>query len=246
MGKALQRAVSRLAAAALCATVVHLGAVTAAPQSFRNPVVLAIAPDVVDCDNPDDPDNVEDVVITGICFLDDITSGFLSLSPDGSGPQIPLMNVVNIARNTVTATVPLDQLTARGAPYYVFLVRGTDGKRSTSYPNVFGFDVTFTCASQVIVDGMTLTSCRVVRTTTGRFVLQVNGVGFVPNDTIVLLNGQPCRRNRYPRRFINPTDGTTTRIHCSGGIERLLPVVVTTRSQSTGAVSQNSLNCDRS
>ena len=99
-----------------------------------------------------------------------------------------------------------------------------------------------TCASNPVDDRVvTLTSCRVVRTATGRFVLQVNGVNFTPNDTIVLINGQPCRRNRYPARFINPSDGTTTRINCSGGLNGLLPAVVTTRDQSTGLMSENSL-----
>ena len=222
-----------------CASTIDIGA--------RAPVVLAIAPDIVDCDDPDDPDNVEDVIISGLCFFGNITSAYVTLSPDDSdaGGRIALMNVINIGPNQVTATVPLAQLTARDQPYYVFVVRG-DGVRSTTYPNVFGFDVTFTCASNPVDDRVvTLTSCRVVRTATGRFVLQVNGVNFTPNDTIVLLNGQPCRRNRYPSRFINPSDGTTTRINCSGGLNGLLPAVVTTRDQSTGLMSENSLNCDR-
>jgi hypothetical protein len=92
--------------------------------------------------------------------------------------------------------------------------------------------------------GPTLTTCKVVRVSGGRFVLQVNGIGFIPNDTIVLLDGVPCRKNKYPARFISPSDGTTTRINCKGGIKRLLPAVVTTRNQSNGVLSQNSLNCD--
>jgi hypothetical protein len=210
----------------------------------RAPVVLSIAPDEVDCDNPDDPDNVEDVQIAGICFLGDIESAFLTLNPDGSGTQIPLSNIVHITTNLITATIPLGQLTERDTPYYVFVVRG-DGVRSTSYPNPFGFDVTFTCVTnETPVTGPTLTTCKVVRVSGGRFVLQVNGVGFIPNDTIVLLDGTPCRKNKYPSRFISPSDGTTTRINCSGGIKRLLPAVVTTRNQSDGTVSSNSLNCD--
>lgn len=210
----------------------------------RQPVVLSIAPDEVDCDDPDDPDNVEDVQIAGLCFFNDIESAFLTLNPDGSGTQIPLSNVIHVAANIITATVPLSQLTQRDTPYYVFVVRG-DGARSTNYPNPFGFDVTFTCVSTVVpTPGPTLTNCKVVRVSGGKFVLQVNGVGFKPNDTIVLLNGQPCRKNKYPSRFIVPSDGTTTRINCSGGLKRLLPAVVTTRNTSDGVVSQNSLNCD--
>lgn len=210
----------------------------------RQPVVLSIAPDEVDCDDPDDPDNVEDVQIAGLCFFSDIESAFFTLNPDGSGTQIPLSNVIHVSTNIVTATVPLAQLTQRDTPYYVFVVRG-DGSRSTNYPNPFGFDVTFTCVSgQPPVVGPTLTNCKVVRVSGGKFVLQVNGVGFKPNDTIVLLNGQPCRKNKYPSRFIVPSDGTTTRINCSGGLKRVLPAVVTTRNTSDGVVSQNSLNCD--
>ena len=221
-----------------CASTIDIGA--------RAPVVLAIAPDIVNCDDPDDPDNVEDVLISGLCFFGNITSAYLTLSPDDSDAagRIPLQNVININTNQVTATVPLAQLTARDQPYYVFVVRGGN-VRSTTYPNVFGFDVTFTCAEDAEPFGPTLTTCRVVRTTTGRFVLQVNGTGFIPNDTIVLIDGQPCRRNRYPARFINPSDGTTTRINCSGGIQQLLPAVITTRNQSNGVVSTNSLNCNR-
>ncbi|MBK6316318.1 MAG: hypothetical protein IPF53_19030 [Blastocatellia bacterium] len=141
----------------------------------RAPIVLSIAPDTVDCDDPDDPDNVEDVQIAGLCFFNDIDSAFLTLNPDGSGTQIPLSNVIHVATNIVTATVPLAQLTQRDTPYYVFVVRG-DGVRSTNYPNPFGFDVTFTCTSTVQPPvGPTLTNCKVVRVSGGKFVLQVNG-----------------------------------------------------------------------
>jgi hypothetical protein len=207
-------------------------------------VVLSIAPDTVDCDDPDDPDNVEDVQIAGICFLGNITSAFLTLNPDGSGAQIPLSNVIHVSTNIITATVPLAQLTQRNTPYYVFVVRG-DGVRSTSYPNPLGFDVTFTCTMGTPpVVGPTLTTCRAIRNSEGKFILQVNGVGFKLNDTIVLLNGTPCRKNKYPSRFINPQDGTTTRINCSGGLRQLLPATVTTRDQSDGTLSSNSLTCD--
>jgi hypothetical protein len=221
-----------------CASFIDIGA--------RAPVVLAIAPDIVNCDDPDDPDNVEDVLISGLCFFGNIQSAYVTLSPDDSDPagRIALQNVINIGPNQVTATVPLAQLTQRDVPYYVFVVRG-DGVRSTTYPNVFGFDVTFTCASQTTGDDeISLTSCRVVRNSVGRYILQVNGVNFRPNDTVILLNGQPCRRNRYPSRFISPSDGTTTRINCSGGLRQALPAVVTARNQSNGATSINSLQCD--
>ena len=241
----IKRIVSLCAVAVCLAAAIPAGPVASATPFFRNPVVLSIAPDEVDCDNPDDPDHVEDVQIAGLCFFGDITAAYLTLTPDGSGAQVPLQNVVNIARNLITATVPLAQLTQRNTPYYVFVVRGTDGKRSTSYPNAFGFDVTFTCVSgPEVVPGPMLTSCKVVRVEGGQFVLQVNGTRFIPNDTIVLLDSTPCRKNKYPSRFINPSDGTTTRINCSGGIKRLLPAVVTTRNQSNGVLSLNSLNCD--
>jgi hypothetical protein len=247
MVKVLRSSLSLTVAALCLASAVHFGAVPAASQlSFRAPVVLSIAPDAVDCDNPDDPDNLEDVQIAGLCFLGDITAAYLTLNADGSGAQIPLSNVVHVAANVITATVPLGQLTERDTPYYVFVVRGSDGAVSTRYPNAFGFDVTFTCldAGAPQISGPTLTTCRAVRNSEGRFILQVNGVGLVPNDTIVLLNGAPCRRNKYPSRFINPQSGTTTRINCSGGLEQLLPANVTTRNQSNGVLSQNSLNCD--
>lgn len=238
----IRRFVSFLALSAVA--IVSFGGASSAQLNYRNPVVLAIAPDTVDCDDPDDPDAVEDVTISGICFRDSIVSGFLATNADGTGMRVDLGTVVNIGNNTVATTVPIGQLQT-GVPYYVFLVRA-DGKRSTSYPNAFGYDVTFTCSAAVIVNGgPTLTSCRVVRTSTGRLVLQVSGTGFVVNDTIVLLNGQPCRKSKYPSRFVNASDGTTTRINCSGALDQLLPAVVTTRNQSSGATSNNSLNCDR-
>jgi hypothetical protein len=152
---------------------------------------------------------------------------------------------VHVATNIITATVPIAQLTPN-TPYYVFVVRA-DGVRSTNYPNPLGFDVTFTCVEgEPPVDGPVLTNCKVVRNSEGKFILQVNGTGFKVNDTIVLLNGTPCRKNKYPARFINPSNGTTTRINCSGGLKRLLPAVVTTRNQSDGVTSENSLTCDLS
>ena len=135
--------------AALEVAPVQLTCVDPISIGARAPVVLSIAPDEVDCDDPDDPDNVEDVQIAGLCFFNDIDSAFLTLNPDGSGTQIPLSNVIHVATNIVTATVPLAQLTQRDTPYYVFVVRG-DGVRSTNYPNPFGFDVTFTCVSTVV------------------------------------------------------------------------------------------------
>ena len=220
-----------------CASTIDIGA--------RAPVVLSIAPDTVACEDPDDPDNVEDVQIAGLCFFGSITSAFITTNPDGTGTRVDLSNVVNVQSNIVTATVPIAQLTP-DTPYYVFVVR-SDGVRSTSYPNAFGFDVTFTCLSEETPEEpeIRLTSCRVVRNSVGKLILQVNGENFVPNDSIVLLNGVPCRRNKYPARFINPTSGTTTRINCSGGLSGLLPATVTVRNQSDGRVSVNSLTCQR-
>jgi hypothetical protein len=214
---------------------------------YRNPVVTSVAPDVINCDNPDDPDGVEDVQITGLCFFDDITRAFLSLNRDGSGTQIDLTNVVNLGPNMISATVPLARLTERNTPYYVFVVRGTDGKVSTSYPQAFGYDVTFTCTAAALgPPPLTLTSCKVVRVAGGKFVLQVNGSLFRPNDTIVLINQTPCRNNKYPSKFVNPSDNTTTRINCTGGIKSLLSngAVITTRDTSDPTrVSSNALNC---
>jgi len=238
--------------ASLCAVAVCLAAAApvgpnaSATPFFRNPVVLSIAPDTVDCDNPDDPDNVEDVQIAGLCFFGSITAAYLTLNTDGSGTQIPLSNVVNVARNLITATIPLGQLTERDVPYYVFVVRGTDGKLSTAYPNAFGFDVTFSCTAALTPgpgDSPVLTSCKVVRTGAGRFVLQVNGPSFIAGRSIVLIDGQPCRKNKYPKRFINPSDGTTTRINCYDRLKDLLPAPVTVQYQE-GIISSNSLLCD--
>jgi hypothetical protein len=83
-----------------------------------------------------------------------------------------------------------------------------------------------------------------VRNGVGEFILQVNGVGFRPNDTIVLLNGEPCRKNKYPSRFVNPSNGTTTGINCTGGLRQTLPATIKTRNLSDGVESRNTLTCD--
>lgn len=234
-----------LVAAALVVALPSARTVSSAAPYYRNPVVLSVAPDEVDCESPDDPDGVEDVQIAGLCFFGSIAAAFLSTSPDGSGAPISLSNVVNVGRNVVTATVPLSQLAASSGPYYVFVVRGTDGKVSTSYPNAFGYDVTFTCVSgaSTPVGDVFLTSCKVVRVSGGRLVLQVFAPGLRPNDTVILLDGVPCARMKYPTRFFEPAANTTTRIDCHGNLRRLLPAVVTTLTRSTGQVSLNSLNC---
>lgn len=234
---------SVLAAALVCLSSATFVTPTSADPYYRNPVVLSIAPDEIDCDNPDGGQTEEDVLIAGLCFFDDITSAYLTLNPDGSGSQVPLTNVVNASHNIVTATVPLNQFTERDSPYYVFVVRGTDGKRSTAFPNAFGFDVTFTCISTANGgDPGQLTSCRVVRQDGGRLVLQVTGAGLRANDSVILINGQPCAKMKYPSRFVQ-SDGTTTRIDCHGKIKQLLPAVVTVRNTSTGQTLENSLTC---
>jgi hypothetical protein len=244
MGINRRSALSLVAVFAVVLFVIATTSIESSAQSYRAPVVLAIAPDVVNCDDPDDPDGVEDVTISGLCFLDRITGAFLSPNADGTGDRVALMNVVNIGNNTIVATVPLDQLTLRDVPYYVFVVRA-DGRQSTNYPNAFGYDVTFTCTQAAVADvGPSLTSCRVVRRASGGYALQVTGENLRPNDSIVLLDGQPCRRTRYPARFISPADGTTTRIDCTGDLKRLLPAVVTVRNQSDGTTSANALECD--
>jgi hypothetical protein len=213
---------------------------------YRDPIVLSIAPDAVDCDDPDDPDNVEDVQIAGICFFGDIVGVTLGKKPQfaaNSGSDIVVLNpaqIVNIDDNICTAVIDIDDMAAN-TPYYVFVTRG-DGSISTDYPNPLGFDVTFTCREDEEPQGPVLTSCRVVRTSTGGYKLQVNGTGFLVNNTIVLLNGTPCKKNKYPSKYIQ-SNGTTTRINCSGGLKNLLPAVVTTRNVD-GTLSQNSLNCD--
>jgi len=209
---------------------------------LRQPVVLSIAPDTDDCTNPDDPDRVEDVQINGICF-GTITSAFLTTTPNGSGTRVPISNVVNVTRNTVTGTIRFADLTPN-TPYYVFVIRN-DGAVSTGYPNTFGFDVTFTCTTTPPpppVNVPHLTSCRVKRVAGGKFVLEVNGSNFLVNNSVVLLNNTPCRTNKYPSGFIGQ-DGKTTRINCTGGIKKLLPATVTVRNQD-GTVSDNSLQCN--
>jgi hypothetical protein len=233
---------------ALLLLLAALGQGPAGAQTYyRNPVVTSIAPDSDNCDNPDDPDNLEDVQITGLCFFNDITRAFLSLNRDGSGTQIDLTNVVNLGPTMISATIPLAQLTMRNTPYYVFVVRGTDGKVSTSYPQAFGYDVTFTCVTGGQTPRpITLSSCKVVRVAGGKYILQVNGTGFTANDTIVLINGTPCPTNKYPSKFVNPSDNTTTRINCSGGLKSLLGngATITTRNTSDPTiVSSNSLTC---
>ena len=92
----IKRLVSLCVAVVCLGGAAPLGTTSAAPPFFRNPVVLSIAPDTVDCDNPDDPDHVEDVQIAGICVFGAITSaqtiftnsavtvGFLNINNSGA------------------------------------------------------------------------------------------------------------------------------------------------------------------
>jgi len=58
----------------------------------------------------------------------------------------------------------------------------------------------------------------------GRLI--VDGVGFIPGDSIVEINGQQVARIKYPAAFIQG-DGTTARIMTKGDITTLLPLGVT-------------------
>jgi hypothetical protein len=209
--------------------------------SFRRPVVLSIAPDTVDCANPDDPDRVEDVQINGLCFFNSIVAAYLTTSPDSTvmTGRIDLQNVINVTQNTVTATVPIAQLNP-GAIYYVYVVRrdpaSAGGGLATSYghgPNLhpFGYDVTFRCAASATppppVDPISVTRCQARRTGVGRYQISVDASGpVIPNQSIVVVNGQPCQNTKYPSRFINPSTGRTTRINCGGLRQNQFPLTV--------------------
>jgi hypothetical protein len=84
----------------------------------------------------------------------------------------------------------------------------------------------------------------VVRTSGGKFVLQVNGVLFKPDVSVVYIGDAPCGKNKYPQRFFDPTTGTTTRINCFDHLKQLLPATITVRDSTTGQVTDNSLVCD--
>jgi hypothetical protein len=195
---------------------------------YRAPNVLSIAPDTIDCDNPDDPDGVEDVQIAGTCFLGRITGAFLATNPDGTGTRVDLSNVVHTGRNEITATVPVEQLEA-DTPYYVFVVRddsadGAGDKRSTDYPNALGYDVTFSCVSGGVGRSPVITKARAARDGHGRLVLKITGSGFVPGPggAVVLINGVTCKQQKMA--------AGGDRIRAWGGIDQLLPGTVAVRN----------------
>jgi hypothetical protein len=207
---------------------------------FRPPIVTSIAPDSELCSV-----TAEDVQINGLCFFNDITQAFVTTNPDGTGTRVDLTAITNPNFNTANGVINPSALTPN-TPYYVFVVRG-GGARSTSYPNPLGITVTFMCTQEVQPPGPIIASCNVTRKTDGTYVLQVNAdpaAPFKPNNTIVLINGQPCRTNKYPSRFFQ-TGGTTTRINCRGGIKNLLQngATITTRD-ADGTLSRNSVQCD--
>lgn len=206
---------------------------------FRAPIVTSIAPDEEDCTS-----TAEDVQINGLCFFGDITQVFLTTNPDGTGTRIDLTAVTNPNSGTVNAVVNPSLLTP-DTDYYVFVVRA-DGARSTSFPNALGITVTFHCneggsetPQPEIVD------CEVNRRSGGVFVLTVlfsPEHPAIPGNTVILLDGQQCRKNKYPQRF-RQSDGTTLGINCSGGIKKLLPATVTSRN-ADGTLSSNSRVCN--
>jgi hypothetical protein len=207
---------------------------------FRPPIVTSIAPDSELCEV-----TAEDVQVNGLCFFQDITQIFVTTNPDGTGTRVDLTAVTNPNENTANGVINPSALEPN-TDYYVFVVRG-DGARSTSFPNPLGITVTFHCVEEVEPPGPVLANCHVTRKTDGTYVLQVNADPnnpFLPNNTVVLINGQPCRTNKYPSRFFQG-DGTTTRINCKGGIKNLLEdgATITTRNID-GTLSQNSLQCD--
>jgi hypothetical protein len=207
---------------------------------FRPPIVTSIAPDSELCEV-----TAEDVQVNGLCFFQDITQIFVTTNPDGTGTRVDLTAVTNPNENTANGVINPSALTPN-TPYYVFVVRG-DGARSTSFPNPLGITVTFMCTEEVAPVGPVIANCHVTRKSDGTYVLQVNADPnnpFTPNNTIVLIDGEPCRRNKYPSRFFQ-SNGTTTRINCTGGIKRLLQdgAIITTRN-ADGTPSQNNVACD--
>lgn len=224
--------------ASLALVFLLIGPFSATAQQWRRPIITSIAPDQEDCSNPSSPGGTEDVQITGICFtIADmstpvagdscgITQAYLATTADGSGTRIDLSNIRPVANNEISATVPVTQL-ASNVSYYVFVVR-CDGKVSTSYPNALGYNVTFACrptASQSVPPS--ITSCRLVRISGGRYVLQVNVQSVrADSSTVLKLNGTPCPKQKFPAKFVGE-NGFTTRIHCSGGVKKLLPATLT-------------------
>ena len=85
----------------------------------------------------------------------------------------------------------------------------------------------------------------VEQTPQGELILWVNGPGLIPDDSIILIDGRPCRRYYYPERFFQ-TDGTTTRIGCSGKIGKRLPGTITVLNVSTGCLIGGPLLCQAS
>jgi hypothetical protein len=207
---------------------------------FRPPIVTSIAPDEENCDVTE-----EDVQVNGLCFFNDITQIFFTTNPDGTGTRVDATAVTNPNPNTANGVVNPSALTPN-TPYYVFVVRG-DGARSTSFPNPLGITVTFQCTEDEPPPGPEIAFCNVTRKSDGTYVLQLNAnpeFPFIPNNTVVLIDGQQCRKNKYPSRFFLG-DGRTTRINCSGGIRKLLQngATITTRN-ADGTPSQNSVQCD--
>jgi hypothetical protein len=207
---------------------------------FRPPIVTSIAPDSELCTA-----TAEDVQVNGLCFFQDITQIFVTTNPDGTGTRVDLTAVTNPNPNTANGVINPSALTAN-TPYYVFVVRG-DGARSTSFPNALGITVTFTCTAVVPNPGPEIANCHVARKSDGTYQLQLNAnpaFPFIPQNTVVLIDGQPCRKNKYPSRFFQG-DGTTTRINCTGGIKKLLEggATITTRN-ADGTLSRNSVICD--
>jgi hypothetical protein len=210
------------------------------PLGTRAPIVISATPSSGDCAVP------QDLIITGACFL----------SPTGAPAVTSVFAIERGTTNRIDATRFVvfgnDRLdaffnfgTANAGRTFLIFVQGPGGisRNLTSLPagapancplgNELGVPVTFTCSTGSgggddgdTVNIAVVNGCRLDRSATGKFTLQVTGSNIRPSATLTI-NGNPPRKLKF--KDLQSGTNTFNRIVAIGRLCALLPgdIVIT-------------------
>ncbi|HYP30208.1 MAG TPA: hypothetical protein VE262_26115 [Blastocatellia bacterium] len=211
------------------------------PLGTRAPVVISVTPSSGDCAVP------QDLIITGACFLSPtgapaVTSVFAI--ERGTTNRIDATRFVVLGNDRLDAFFNFG--TANAGRTFLIFVQGPGGisRNLTSLPagapancplgNELGVPVTFTCSTGSggggdggdTVNIAVVNGCRLDRSATGKFTLQVTGSNIRPSATLTI-NGSAPRKLKF--KDLQSGTNTFNRIVAIGRLCALLPgdIVVT-------------------